>query len=43
MKPKEVIRLLKNLGFIEVRQRGSQKQFRHGDDYSTTVPYFYRD
>jgi predicted RNA binding protein YcfA (HicA-like mRNA interferase family) len=25
------------LGFIEVRQRGTHKQFRHGDGRCTTV------
>ena len=27
------------LGFAEVRQRGSHKQFRHADGRSTTVPF----
>jgi predicted RNA binding protein YcfA (HicA-like mRNA interferase family) len=26
------------LGFVEVRQRGSHKQFRHYDGRATTVP-----
>ena len=38
LKAKEVIRLLKALGFVEVRQRGSHKQFRHADGRATTVP-----
>ena len=38
LKAKEVIRLLKALGFMEVRQRGSHKQFRHADGRATTVP-----
>ena len=38
LKPREVITILKKLGFIEVRQRGSHKQFRHSDGRSTTVP-----
>jgi predicted RNA binding protein YcfA (HicA-like mRNA interferase family) len=38
LKPDEVIRLLRNLGFVEVRQRGSHKQLRHPDGRSTTVP-----
>lgn len=29
---------MKKLGFIEVRQRGSHKQFRHPDGRGTTVP-----
>jgi predicted RNA binding protein YcfA (HicA-like mRNA interferase family) len=38
LKPREVITILETLGFIEVRQRGSHKQFRHPDGRSTTVP-----
>jgi len=38
LKPAEVIRLLRRLGFEEVRQRGSHKQFRHPDGRQTTVP-----
>jgi predicted RNA binding protein YcfA (HicA-like mRNA interferase family) len=39
LKPQEVVARLKNLGFIEVRQRGSHKQFRHADGRGTTVPF----
>lgn len=38
LKPHEVIRILQALGFVEVRQRGSHKQFRHSDGRGTTVP-----
>jgi len=38
LKPKEVISILMQLGFQEVRQRGSHKQFRHTDGRATTVP-----
>jgi len=38
LKPREVIALLERLGFQEVRQRGSHKQFRHADGRVTTVP-----
>lgn len=38
LKPREVIALLERLGFQEVRQRGSHKQFRHSDGRVTTVP-----
>ena len=38
LKPREVIAILEALGFFEVRQRGSHKQFRHQDGRSTTVP-----
>jgi predicted RNA binding protein YcfA (HicA-like mRNA interferase family) len=30
---------LNALGFVEVRQRGSHKQFRHVDGRGTTVPF----
>ncbi len=39
LKPQEVITLLTALGFDEVRQRGSHKQFRHLDGRGTTVPF----
>ena len=39
LKPREAIRILKALGFVEVRQVGSHKQFRHADGRGTTVPF----
>jgi predicted RNA binding protein YcfA (HicA-like mRNA interferase family) len=39
LKPREIILLLELLGFTEVRQRGSHKQFRHIDGRCTTVPF----
>ena len=39
LKPREVVALLNGLGFGEVRQRGSHKQFRHADGRVTTVPF----
>jgi predicted RNA binding protein YcfA (HicA-like mRNA interferase family) len=39
LKPKEVITILEKLGFIEVRQKGSHKQFKHSDGRFTTVPF----
>ncbi|PYV25766.1 MAG: hypothetical protein DMG24_08575 [Acidobacteria bacterium] len=38
LKVREVISILEALGFAEVRQRGSHKQFRHPDGRGTTVP-----
>ena len=38
LKPREIIALLAQHGFQEVRQRGSHKQFRHPDGRVTTVP-----
>ncbi len=37
LEPHQVIAALTRLGFIEVRQRGSHKQFRHADGRGTTV------
>lgn len=31
LKPQEVTSRLETLGFVEVRQRGAHKQFRHSD------------
>jgi len=38
LKPREVVKILERLGFVEVRQRGSHKQFAHSDGRFTTVP-----
>jgi predicted RNA binding protein YcfA (HicA-like mRNA interferase family) len=38
LKPLEVIRLLERIGFVQVRQKGSHRQFRHADGRGTTVP-----
>jgi len=39
LKPHEVVAHLEKLGFLEVRQRGARKQFRHPDGRATTVPF----
>ncbi len=39
LKPQEVVKILERLGFVEVRQKGSHKQFRHEDGRGTTVPF----
>lgn len=39
LKPREIARVLESLGFAEVRQRGSHKQYRHADGRGTTVPF----
>ena len=39
LKPREVVVILESLGFHEVRQKGSHKQFRHPDGRRTTVPF----
>jgi predicted RNA binding protein YcfA (HicA-like mRNA interferase family) len=33
------VALLEKLGFADVRQRGSHKQYRHPDGRGTTVPF----
>jgi predicted RNA binding protein YcfA (HicA-like mRNA interferase family) len=38
LKSREVVAILRRLGFVEVRQRGSHKQYRHPDGRCTTVP-----
>jgi predicted RNA binding protein YcfA (HicA-like mRNA interferase family) len=39
LKPQEVVSRLEALGFVEIRQRGAHKQFRHTDGRGTTVPF----
>lgn len=39
LKPRQVVSRLETLGFVEIRQRGSHKQFRHADGRGTTVPF----
>ncbi|MGI8425958.1 MAG: type II toxin-antitoxin system HicA family toxin [Actinomycetota bacterium] len=39
LKPREVARLLEQLGFLQVRQRGSHRQYRHPDGRGTTIPF----
>ena len=36
---REIVAILIQLGFVEVRQRGSHKQYRHADGRGTTVPF----
>ena len=39
LKPREIAHVLEKMGFVEVRQRGSHKQYRHTDGRCTTVPF----
>ncbi len=39
LKPPEITAIIERLGFVEVRQRGSHKQYRHADGRRTTVPF----
>ncbi len=38
LKPDEAMRILRNLGFDLIRQKGSHCQFKHIDGRQTTVP-----
>lgn len=39
LKPRQVASLLERLGFVEIRQRGSHRQYRHPDGRGTTLPF----
>ena len=39
LKPTQIIRILKKLGFIPIRQEGSHIYFRHPDGRATVVPF----
>jgi len=39
LKAKEIAGMLEKLGFHEVRQRGSHRQYRHADGRCTTIPF----
>jgi len=39
LKPREVGAILERLGFMEARQRGSHRQYRHPDGRATTLPF----
>ena len=40
LNPRQVTAIIERLGFTEVRQKGSHKQYRHPDGRSTTVPFY---
>ena len=37
--PRKVVVILKRIGFVEVRRKGSHRQYRHPDGRGTTVPF----
>lgn len=39
LKPREVAAFLEKQGFVEIRQRGSHKQYHHADGRCTTLPF----
>ncbi|MDT3699110.1 MAG: type II toxin-antitoxin system HicA family toxin [Thermincola sp.] len=40
---KDMLRILESLGFIEIRQKGSHKYFRHSDGRTTIIPFHGED
>ncbi|MDO8639097.1 MAG: type II toxin-antitoxin system HicA family toxin [Candidatus Daviesbacteria bacterium] len=40
IKSKELIKILLKLGFIESRQKGSHKFFKHLDGRTTVIPFY---
>jgi predicted RNA binding protein YcfA (HicA-like mRNA interferase family) len=39
LSPLEVVKLLEQHGFTEIRQKGSHKQYKHSDGRQTTIPF----
>lgn len=39
IKPRKLIKFLEKKGFVETRQKGSHKFFRHIDGRTTVVPF----
>jgi len=42
-RPKDVLRVLKRLGFVEARQRGSHVFMKHPDGRATALPMHNKD
>ena len=40
---KDMVKILGNLGFIEIRQKGSHKSFKHKDGRTTVIPFHGED
>lgn len=40
---KDMVRILESLGFVEIRQKGSHKSFRHNNGRTTTIPFHGED
>ena len=38
VRARDIIRYLESLGFVQVRQKGSHKFFRHHDGRTATIP-----
>jgi predicted RNA binding protein YcfA (HicA-like mRNA interferase family) len=36
---KDMVKILERLGFVEMRQKGSHKYFKHEDGRSTVIPF----
>lgn len=39
LKPRDMVRVLHDLGFVSVRQTGSHEFFKHPDGRTTSVPH----
>ena len=39
----EMCKLLENIGFVLIRQKGSHRFYRHSDDRTTVVPMHAKD
>lgn len=39
LKPREYAAVLEHLGFVEVRQRGSHRHYRHPDGRNAILPF----
>ena len=43
LSPKDMVKLLNTIGFVEVRQKGSHKTFKHNDGRTTVIPFHGED
>jgi predicted RNA binding protein YcfA (HicA-like mRNA interferase family) len=37
--PKDMVKLLVTIGFVEIRQKGSHKTFKHNNGRTTVIPF----
>ncbi len=43
LSPKDMVKLLNTIGFVEVRQKGSHKTLKHNDGRTTVIPFHGED
>ncbi len=41
--PRDMLKILRSLGFTEIRQKGSHRSFRHKDGRTTVLPFHGED